>query len=71
MLVVMDSTATRVASVTTAADGSFAVDLPEGSYLLVPSPAAGILGTAPSVPFAVSPTPPPLTLEVTYDTGIR
>ena len=70
-IVVTDSAGTRVASVTTAADGSFVVDLPEGSYVLVPSPVAGILGTARSVPFDVSATEPAPTLEVSYDTGIR
>jgi hypothetical protein len=71
VLVITDPAGTRITSVTTAADGTFAVSLAEGRYILVPSPVAGVLGTAPPVPFDVSATRPPPALEITYDTGIR
>jgi hypothetical protein len=60
----------RVAETRTGADGRFALSLPEGSYTLVPQPVQGLLGTGRPVPFAVAGTAP-VTLDVSYDTGIR
>jgi hypothetical protein len=63
----------EVARVTSATDGSFALDLPAGDYVLVPQPVTGLMSTAQplsiSVPATGSPTPTPL--SVRYDTGIR
>jgi hypothetical protein len=72
VLVIADATGDEVVRVTTAPDGSFSVDLPEGLYTLEPQPVAGLLGVAPPQTFTVSRTLPPGTdLLVTYDTGIR
>ena len=63
----------EVGRVTTASDGSFAIDLDAGDYVLVPQPVDGLLGTADqvaiSVPAAGAPLPSPV--QIQYDTGIR
>ncbi len=50
-------------------EGRFEVGLPNGSYLLVPRPHDGLLGTAPPQEFVVEGEP--VELDVAYDTGIR
>jgi carboxypeptidase family protein len=69
-LVIVDDSGDRVATVTTGEDGSFAVDLPPGSYRLQPQPVAGLMGTAPEATFTVT-TGGSAELTVSYDTGIR
>ena len=72
-IVVTTPSGAEVARTTTAADGTFTVDLAPGAYVLVPQAVDGLMGTAPSiqvtVPTADSPVPSPFTLL--YDTGIR
>lgn len=51
------------------AEGRFALQLPRGSYVLVPQPVEGLLGTAPEQRFVVGDDV--VTLDVAYDTGIR
>ncbi len=72
VLVVVTAAGAEVARVRTAADGSFAFDVPEGDYTLVPQPVEGLMGTAPPIPFSARRGgPPPAPLDVQYDTGIR
>jgi len=71
VLVVTDASGHEVARLTTGTDGSFATDLPAGTYTLTPQPAAGLMGVAPPVAFGVSATDHPTALRVEYDTGIR
>ena len=62
-----------VGRITTASDGSFAIDLVAGDYVLVPQPVEGLMGTAEqvaiSVPAAGASLPSPV--QIQYDTGIR
>ena len=55
---------------TTGADGTFAVPLPAGSYVVVPQPVEGLMGTAPqqSVDVAAGTRSD---IVIVYDTGIR
>lgn len=72
VLVVTTPAGAEVARVTSGADGSFSVSLQPGAYVLVPQPTAGLLGTAPPLPFTVTPSgSSPASLDVGYDTGIR
>ncbi|MCP4247373.1 MAG: carboxypeptidase regulatory-like domain-containing protein [bacterium] len=50
-------------------EGRFEVGLPNGSYLLIPRPYDGLLGTASPQEFLVEGKP--VELDVAYDTGIR
>ena len=72
-LVVKTAAGAEVARVTTGSDGSFAVSLAPGSYVLFPQPVDGIIGTAQPIPLTVpeaaSAEASPITVE--YDTGIR
>ncbi len=63
----------EVVRVRTAADGSFAIALPVGDFVLVPQPVEGLLGTADRVSLSVPANgpPAPALLEIEYDTGIR
>ncbi|GBD84070.1 hypothetical protein BMS3Abin02_00456 [bacterium BMS3Abin02] len=58
----------EVARAKTDAQGRFRLELPAGSYILVPQPVKGLLGTAPMQDFIV---PGAGLLDVAYDTGIR
>ena len=72
-LVVKTAAGAEVARVTTGSDGSFAVSLAPGSYVLFPQPVNGLMGTAQPIPLTVAagtiPEATPITVE--YDTGIR
>jgi hypothetical protein len=70
-LVIQDEDGTVVGRTTTDADGRFSVDLPPGSYVIVPQAVEGLMGTAPSVAVnaAAGSSLPDVTLA--YDTGIR
>ena len=64
----------EIARLTTAADGTFSVDLARrATTALVPQPVEGILGTADQVTVTVpaSGSPAPAEILVRYDTGIR
>ncbi len=72
-LVVKTAAGAEVARVTTGSDGSFAVGLAPGSYVLFPQPVDGLMGTAQPIPLTVAegaiPEATPITVQ--YDTGIR
>jgi hypothetical protein len=70
-LLFLDSAGAEVARATSAADGSFRVDLPPGAYRLVPQPVEGLMGTAPETTFTVKLGRPLTKLTIAYDTGIR
>jgi hypothetical protein len=70
VIVVRQAAGIEVARVTTAADGTFFVDLAPGAYMVDPTPVTGLMGTAPRqnstvVAGAVA------TVDLEYDTGIR
>ncbi|MEA2631359.1 MAG: SdrD B-like domain [Chloroflexota bacterium] len=70
ILVVRDPSGSEIARATTAADGTFFVDLPAGAYTVEPQAVAGLMGTArpQSVTVAGGVVS---TIQVDYDTGIR
>jgi hypothetical protein len=72
-IVVTTAAGLEVARVRSAADGSFAIALPVGDFVLVPQPVEGLLGTADRVSVSVPANGPPAPslLEIEYDTGIR
>lgn len=72
VLVIITVAGAEVGQARTAADGSFAFDVPEGDYTLVPQRVEGLLGTAPPIEFSVRlGGPQPAPFDVQYDTGIR
>ncbi len=71
VLVVTTPAGAEVTRATSAADGTFSVALAPGDYILAPQPVAGLMGTAPSIPFRVAVGGQPAPLDVAYDTGIR
>jgi hypothetical protein len=71
VLVVTDAGGHEVTRVTTAADGTFTVDLPVGSYTLTPQLVTGLIGVAPPISVTVPATGDAAELVVQYDTGIR
>lgn len=71
-LIVTTDAGSEIARATTAADGTFALSLPPGTYRLVPQPVDGLMGTPPPIAFAVLTGSSPIELSpITYDTGIR
>lgn len=56
---------------TSAADGSFELALPPGSYQLYPQPVEGLMGTAPMQEIQIDVGVPHPELVISYDTGIR
>lgn len=68
ILVVRDAQNREVVRIRTDAEGRFRVDLPAGTYTLVPQPVEGLMGTAKEQAFTVPGTD---ALDVAYDTGIR
>jgi hypothetical protein len=70
VLVFRDAAGVEVARTTTAADGTFFAELPEGIYVVTPQPAKGLLGTP--GPQSVTVTDGAVVrLDPAYDTGIR
>ena len=70
ILLVEDAEGRLVSTISTGDDGSFNVVLPPGTYLLVPQPVEGLLGTAPEQELIVVDGPVD-DVDVAYDTGIR
>jgi hypothetical protein len=68
---IRDAHGREVASVVSAADGSFVTALPPGGYQLVPAEVSGILGTAPAVTVDLAAGTTQVSVEIRYDTGIR
>lgn len=69
ILVVTSETGKELKRVESSAEGRFEIDLPAGTYTLIPRPHHGLLGTAPVQEFVVEARP--VELDVAYDTGIR
>jgi hypothetical protein len=70
ILVFTDDGGLEVARVTSAADGTFTVELAPGAYHVNAAPVEGLMGTP--GPMDVEVEAGPLTeLQVSYDTGIR
>ena len=67
---VFDEEGDLIATVTTDGAGTFAVELADGRYQLVPSSVEGLLGTAASIELAVAGQPVEVG-NLVYDTGIR
>jgi hypothetical protein len=68
VMLVLGPADNEVASFETDSSGRFRLELPAGTYTLVPQPVAGLIGTAPPQPLTVPATGD---LDVAYDTGIR
>jgi Carboxypeptidase regulatory-like domain len=71
VLVFRDASGTEVARVTSAEDGSFAVELAPGAYQLVAQPSEGLMGTPGPSDVGVEAGQPMTEVTVSYDTGIR
>ncbi|MEO8436834.1 MAG: carboxypeptidase-like regulatory domain-containing protein [Chloroflexota bacterium] len=70
VLVIRNAAGTELRRVTTAADGTFVVDLPAGGYVVEPQQVEGLMGTAePQSVTVLDGTAS--TIQVIYDTGIR
>jgi hypothetical protein len=70
VILVRDAAGSIVAEARTAADGTFSVDLPPGSYTLIPQPVDGLMGTGEELGVVVVAGAVP-GLDFAYDTGIR
>ncbi len=68
VLVVVDAAGGEVASLRTDPDGRFRVELPAGTFTIVPQPVEGLLGTPGDVSITV---PVDGRIDIAYDTGIR
>ena len=71
VIIVTDAGGAQVGRVTTAANGTYAVGLVPGVYTLTPQPANGLLGTAEPQTVRVELSGAFVTLDFSYDTGIR
>jgi hypothetical protein len=69
-IVVRDASGARVATATTAPDGTFFVETPPGDFTVEPAAVAGLMGTAAPQHVTVS-AGATSTVELSYDTGIR
>lgn len=70
VILVRDAAGDIVGEARSGVAGTFSVDLPPGSYSLVPQPVDGLLGTAGELEVVVADGPLP-GLDFAYDTGIR
>ena len=70
-IVVQRAGGQEVARITTDADGEGALAVESGSYVLVPQPVEGLLGTAAPVEVVVEGGGETDPVTITYDTGIR
>jgi hypothetical protein len=71
VLVFSDARGSEVARVTSNADGTFAVELAPGTYLLTAQPVDGLMGTPAPLQVEVEAGQPMTEAQVSYDTGIR
>lgn len=71
ILVFTDADGTEVARATSAADGTYAVELAPGAYQVTPQPVEGLMGTPALMDVEVEAGQPMTELQVSYDTGIR
>jgi len=70
-VLVTDASGSEVASAVTDEDGRFSVELPPGTYRLVPQPVTGLMGTAAPVTVRVIHGAAMVPITLAYDTGIR
>ena len=70
VIVVRDPSGAEVARTTTAADGTFYVELKAGAYVVEPQAVAGLMGTAGPQSVTVN-DGAATTIRIDYDTGIR
>jgi len=71
VLVFTTAAGAEVARVTSAADGTFTVELAPGAYHLTAEPVEGLMGTPAPMDVEVEAGQPMTELQVSYDTGIR
>lgn len=71
VLVFTDADGTEVARATSAADGTFTVELAPGAYRVTAEPVEGLMGTPTPMDVEVEAGQPMTELQVSYDTGIR
>lgn len=71
VLVFTDASGTEVERATSAADGSFLVELAPGAYTLTAQPVEGLMGTPAPIEIEVEAGQPMTEVQVSYDTGIR
>ena len=71
VIVVLDAAGAQVSTVVTGDDGSFSIELPAGSYQLVPQAVDGLMGTAAPMVVEVGGGAGPGLVTLSYDTGIR
>jgi len=70
-VIVVTGGGAEVARVTSGLDGTYAVQLPPGTYTLTPQPVQGLLGVAPPAQATIPAEGDGPTVDFTYDTGIR
>lgn len=72
VVIVRDAGGTEVARATTAADGTYAIAVPPGSYSVEAQPVEGLMGTPAPQPVTVpAGAGLPVQVDLAYDTGIR
>lgn len=71
VLVFTDADGSEVARATSAADGTYTVELAPGAYQVTPQPVEGLMGTPALMDVEVEAGQPMTELQVSYDTGIR
>jgi hypothetical protein len=71
VLVFSDADGTEVARATSAADGTYTVELAPGAYQVTPQPVEGLMGTPALMELEVEAGQPMTELQVSYDTGMR
>lgn len=72
LVIVRDAGGTEVGRATTAADGTYAIALPPGSYIVEAQPVEGLMRTPAPQPVTVpAGTGLPVQVDLPYDTGIR
>jgi len=68
-ILIRDATGSDVATIVTDASGGFRVALPPGAYTVVGQPVEGLMGNP--APLEVEVAEGVVTVELSYDTGIR
>jgi hypothetical protein len=71
VLVFTNAGGTEVARATSAADGTFTIELAPGAYRVTAEPVDGLMGTPAPLDVEVVAGQPMMELQVSYDTGIR
>lgn len=71
VIVVRSAGGVEVGRTTSASTGSWSITLAPGTYAVVAQPVAGIIGTPAAATVTLSSGEPAVTLDLSYDTGIR